>query len=377
MIWIDRPISWFWARVAASTVPAPEGFGCLRILFGLFCLLIVAPYTYWVGDAPPTFFAPPRISVMALASGFPSTLVMWLADILYLVLSCCVLLGIRARLATFSLVMVGTLSSNAAMSFGKIDHDAMLWAFLFCMGFSGWGRTLALVPDKPSRLDRPDRALALMAVCLGFAMSIVGIYKARGWVDFNLETNGFLSWFVHGYFVYGRDALLANQVPSIPPLGLELMDYAGVAFESSCFVALLIGRRAWRCWILAACLFHLVNVLTLNIPFLQNLPIYLAFVDLSASERSLTRGLAHRAVRWAFGAAGVIMVLTHLGLRSAGRGGWLFFVFDEVDDNRLVLRVSALLFGFAFLVVLDDLIHRWRSATTATTSPPEEVEQPA
>lgn len=377
MTWIDRPIGWFWARVAASTVPAPEGFGYLRILAGLFCLLIVAPYSYWVGAAPPTFFAPPRVSVMSFASGFPSTPVMWLADILYLALSCCILLGIRARLATFTLVVVGTLSSNAAMSFGKIDHDAMLWTFLFCMGFSGWGRSLALVPDKPSRLDRPDRAFALMAVCLAFAMTVIGIYKARGWVDFNLSTSGFLGWFVNGYFLYGRNELLANQVPSIPPLVLELMDYSGAVFESCCFVMLLIGRRAWRCWILAACLFHLANVLLLNIPFLQNLPIYLAFVDFSAIERKLTRALAHRAARWAFGASGVIMVLAHVGLRRAGHGGWLFFVFDEVHNNPLVLRVSAVLFVLAFLVVLDDVIKRWRSAPATTATAPEEVEQPA
>ena len=376
MIWIDRAIGWFWTRVAASTAPAAGGLGFLRILCGLFLMLVVPPYSYWVGAAPPTFFAPPRISVMALASGFPSTPLMWLADIASLVLSCCILLGIRARLATFSLVVVGTLSSNAAMSFGKIDHDAMLWTFMFCMGFSGWGRTLSLLPDKPSRLDRPERAFALMGVCLGFAMSVVGIHKTVGWIDFNLGTRGFLGWFVHGYVMDGRDDLLAQRVPSIPLLGLELMDYAGAVFEVSCIVALLIGQRAWRFWIMAACLFHLVNVLTLNIPFLQNLLIYLAFVDFSGLERTLQRGWAQHRVRWTFAAVGIAMVLAHLGLRSAGLGGWLLFAFDEVHDNRVVLRVSALLFVFAFVVVLDDQIQRWHG-TPSADEPPAEPAAPA
>jgi hypothetical protein len=374
MIWIDRGIGWFWARVAASTAPVVAGLGFLRILCGLFLLLIVAPNSYWVGAAPPTFFQPTRISVMALASGFPSTPVMWLADITSFVLSCCILLGIRARLATFLMVVVGTLSSNAAMSFGKIDHDAMLWTFLFCMAFSGWGRTLSLVPDRPSRLDHPERAFALMGVCLGFGMSVIGFHKALGWLDFDLRTNGFLGWFVQGYYMYGRTDLLANRVPSIPPLGLELMDYAGVVFEGGCFVALLIGRRAWRFWVMSACLFHLINVLTLNIPFLQNLLIYLAFVDFSAIESKLKQRWVHRGVRWAFGAMGVVMVLAHLWLRRAGVGGWLLFVFDEVHDNRIVLRVSAILFVVAFLVVLADLVRRWHApdSTKPAVEPPSE-----
>lgn len=366
MTWIDRGLGWFWARVGASTAPAVGGLGFLRILSGLFLMLVLSPCAYWVGAAPPTFFAPPRLSPMALASGFPSTTVMWLADIVGLVLICCLLLGVRARLATLLLVVVGTLSSNATMSFGKIDHDAMLWTFLFCMAFSGWGHTLALVPDKPSRLDRPDRAFALMAVCLGFSMSIVGLHKARGWLDLDLETNGFLGWFVHGYFMLDRTELLAKYVLAIPPLGLELIDYAGVAFESGCLVALLIGRRAWRFWIAAACLFHLINVLTLNIPFLHNILIYLAFVDFGVVERWLERWWAPRGVRWAFGAIGVAMVLAHLGLRRAGVGGWLLFVLDEEHDNPIVLRLSAVLFVIAFWVVLNDQLRRWHTPNADT-----------
>jgi hypothetical protein len=373
MSWIDRGLGWFWSRVAASTAPAVAGLGFLRILSGLFLMLVVPPYAYWVGASPPTFFNPPRLSIMALASGFPSTPVMWLADIAAFALGCCLLLGVRARLATLLLVMVGVLSSNAAMCFGKIDHDAMLWTFLACMAFSGWGRTLALVPDKPSRLDHPERAFALMAVCLGFAMSVIGLHKALGWVDFDLQTNGFLGWFVQGYFVEGRNDLLAKYVTSIPPLGLELMDYAGVVFEGSCFIALLIGRRAWRCWVLAACLFHLTNILTLNIPFLQNLLIYLAFVDFGAVQRQLEQWSAKRGARWAFGALGVGMVLAHLALRRAGVGRWLLFVLDEVHDNRFVLRFSAVLYVVAFHVVLHDLASRWRapSADPSDSGRPE------
>lgn len=366
MTWIDRGIAWFWARIDLAASPAIDGLAVLRILSGLFMLLVLAPYAYWVGQSPPAFFYPPQLSPMALLSGFPSSTVMWTADIIAFVLCCCVLLGVRARLATMLLVVVGTLSSNATMCFGKIDHDAMLWTFLGCMAFSGWGRTLALVPDAPSRLDRPDRAFAVMALCLAFGMTVIGVKKAIGWVDFDLRTNGFLGWFVRGYFVHERQDLLADVVPTIPPLGLELIDYAGVVFEAGFIVALLIGKRVWRLWLLAACLFHLTNVLTLNIPFLQNSMIYLAFVNFSALQRGLETWWARRGVRVAFAVVGVGMVVTHLALRKAGIGRWLLFLFDEADHNPLVLRFTAGLYVVAFLVVANDLRRRWTGWGEAT-----------
>jgi hypothetical protein len=113
--------------------------------------------------------------------------------------------------------------------------------------------------------------------------------------------------------------------------------------------------------VLAACVFHLTNILTLNIPFLQNLLIYLAFVDFGAVQHKLEQWWAKRGVRWAFGVLGVGMVLAHLALRSAGVGRWLLFVLDEVHDNPFVLRFSAALYVVAFVVVLHDLVRRWRA----------------
>lgn len=368
MTYVDRGVAGFWSSVAASTAPSLEGLGLLRAFSGLFILLVVPPYAYWVGEAPATFFAPPAISPMALSPGFPSSLLMWLADALGLVGACGLLLGVHGRACSLLVTVVGVLSSNAAMSFGKIDHDAMFWAFFGCMTFSGWGRTFALRPDRPSRFDRPNEAFALMAVLLAFAMTATGLHKALGWVDFDLTTSGFLGWFVRGYYVLGRRDLLADQVPNIPVWGFELMDYSGVAFEVGGSVALLVGPRIWRSWILCACLFHLLNVLTLNIPFLQNLLIYLAFADSSAVQRKLEPWLEARPVRIVFAAAGVAMVLAHLALRRAGVGRWLLFVFDESRDSPLVLRFSAALFSGAFLVVLMDVLRR-RAARPPETLP--------
>lgn len=362
MIWIDRLLARFWHRVAVSTAPATAGLGFLRICTGLFLLLIVPPYSYWVGKVPQTFFKPPVLSVMSLLPGFPSTAVMWTVDVVALSLACLLLLGVYSRFTTLAMVGVGVFSSNATMCFGKIDHDGVFWAYLTCMAFSGWGQRLALIPDKPGRPDGPVRAMALLGVCIGFAMSAVGVHKALGWVDFDTSTGGFLGWFAGSYFVNDRRELLAPYVLGVPPVGLELIDYAGVLFESSCFVMLLWGRRAWRLWLLAACVFHLINTLTLNIPFLQNLLPYWAFVDFSSAQATLEKWWSKKAVRLASVGLGVGFVLLHIGLRFAGRGRWLLFVFDDIRNNPIVLRVSLVFWVVGALALISDLAKRWRPA---------------
>jgi hypothetical protein len=285
------------------------------------------------------------------------------------------MLGVYARATTLAMVVVGVFSSNATMCFGKIDHDGLFWTYLACMAFSGWGQTLALVPDKPPGPTAPAKALALLGVCIGFAMSAVGTHKAFSWLDFDTSTNGFLGWFVHGYFVDGRRDLLAPYVLSVPPVGFELIDYSGVVFETSCFVALLLGPLSWRLWLLAACLFHLINTLTLNIPFLQNLLLYWAFVDFTAAEASVQKWWNKRGVRVGFAVFGAACVLLHLGLRRAGIGRWLFFIFDEIRNNRVVLRTSVVMWVVAALVVISDIARQLRPAEKLATAGPVSADQ--
>jgi len=190
MSWVDRHIASFWRRVADNTLPGRGGLGVVRIVACLYVLLLVAPDGRWINAVPPGFFNPPRFSVMHWFSRFPPAPVVSLLDALAIVLACLVMAGVRARASSIAFVVVGALLSNIVCSFGKIDHDGMCWAFFGCMAFSGWGQSLALVPDKPSRFDGAERSLALLGVCIGFAMSVVGVKKALGWVDFNTNTSG-------------------------------------------------------------------------------------------------------------------------------------------------------------------------------------------
>jgi hypothetical protein len=155
----------------------------------------------------------------------------------------------------------------------------MLYALLGCMTFSGWGRHLAVLRDKKTKNNSTIRSLSLLSVLLCFAMFTAGFEKALNWVDFDLKTNGFISWFRLGYYVYDRQFLLSHLVIYFPPLLLELFDYAAVALELSPLFFLLHSRKGWQVWLLIVCAFHLVNTLLLNIAFIENTMVYLAFID--------------------------------------------------------------------------------------------------
>ena len=125
------------------------------------------------------------------------------------------------------------------------------------------------------------RILAILAVILSFGMFTAGFEKALYWVDFDLETGGFLRWFYSGFFTHGRDYLLAPVVTRLPPKIFELADYFAVIFELSPLLALLSGRKWWLLWLFVASIFHLANTLLLNIDFIAHAPVYLSFITLS------------------------------------------------------------------------------------------------
>jgi hypothetical protein len=204
--------------------------------------------------------------------------------------------------------------------------------------------------------------LALLGVCLVYAMTSVGFQKALNWLDFDTSTSGFLGWFVHGYFEYNRTHLLAPYVLDVPRALLELLDYAGVAFELGCLLAFLGGRLTFRVWLACACAFHLANTLTLNIPFFEHLLVYMAFVDFSAAQRWLA-GYWRRA--WFRGALvlllGALPVL-HLALRVSGRGSSFLFVVDKRHDQLTLLYTSATCWALALCVLLAEVVRQRRRA---------------
>jgi hypothetical protein len=170
---------------------------------------------------------------------------------------------------------------NFQYSFGKIDHENLIYALLFCMAFSDWGCGLALWPDKMMKSEWAGKSLAVLSVFICFAMFTAGFGKALVWVDLDTSTSGFLGWSQRGIIEQGRNYLLSDLVASFPPFLLEAIDYIAVIFELSPIIFLLYSKSAWKIWLLVACFFHLGNTLFLNIPFMSHSLLYLVFVDFS------------------------------------------------------------------------------------------------
>lgn len=355
---IERLNAAFWNRVAASCDTAAAGLPVLRILTATFLLVWATPFTSWIGNAPPAFFNPPVLSLQALFPGFLPGGIMLALDLLSIALCCAMLLGVKARAATLALVLINVFTRGFLYSFGKIDHDILRWIMLGCMGFSGWGRELAWVPDGSSRLDQRLRGLSLLGVCLAFGMFSAGFYKGVNWIDFDPGTSGFLQWFYKGYFDLGRRELLARLVLSLPPQVFELADYAAVVFELGWFVALLSGPLAWRTWLLVATTFHLVNTLFLNIAFTAHVPLYLAFVGFERARRVLDGWLSRAPVR--LGAVIVVLLLglSHFVLRLTERGGFFLLALDPVRHYQIELWGGLALWLFTFAVLFADLRRR-------------------
>ena len=150
--------------------------------------------------------------------------------------------------------------------------------FILGLSFTNWGTYNALIPDQKVSNQMQRRVLALLAVLLCFGMFTAGAPKAIRWLDFNLETGGFLAWFYSGFFNLEKQYLLAPFVLLVPPQTFEFFDYFAVIFELSPLIALLTGRKWWQLWLLVASIFHLANTLLLNIPFTIHAPVYLSFI---------------------------------------------------------------------------------------------------
>ncbi|MBB4079866.1 hypothetical protein GGR28_002493 [Lewinella aquimaris] len=279
-------------------------------MIGCFLLFVYLPTFQWLSEVPQGFFHPPPVSLARLFTDFPGKFGAMTIDLFMVMATACLTLGIRARLASVVLALTYLVGASFQLSFGKIDHASLFPLTLLCFSLSNWGCRLALFPDREWRRDWLAGALTAVFICLG--MLTAGYYKARGWIDFDLGTSGFLNWFYISLF--GEYNLVpADIVLSITPYGFECLDYLAVLFELSPFFFLLVGPRSWRIWIVAACLFHLSTTLLLGIHFLTHAVVYLPFL---VSGRPWFRdrpGLP----RWLVVAVGLAAFL-HVALRYSG-----------------------------------------------------------
>lgn len=228
---------------------------------------------------PKTFFNPPVFSLANIFDSFPGETFFLVLDCLVFLSLICLTLGIKARISALVYLVVCLVGINFQYSFGKISHIILAYLMMGCMAFSGWGKYLAIWPDKESRFDNTAKSLSLFSVLICFGMFTAGFEKALVWMDFDLSLNGFLNWSQNSIFNSKKHFLFAPYVRYFPAILLELFDYTAVLFELSPLIFLLHSRRSWKIWLSMACTFHLTNILLLNIPFPLHIIVYLVFVD--------------------------------------------------------------------------------------------------
>lgn len=280
--YINRINDLFWSRVVRATSQSVESTSVFRIIYGLFLLVAFEPNFGWLGSMPQYFFNPPILSIANLFDDFPSQSFFIAIDFILLLSVIALILGIRARIAGLVFVVLGILATSFQFSFGKIDHSILIYATLACFSFTEWGTRFALVPDKKLKHNYNQQAFSLLAVFVCFGFFVAGLEKGWWWSNLDFNKSGSVRWVYDAFYTVRRQYLLAPYVINILPFwSYKFIDYLTVAFELSPIFFLLKSRLSWRIWLLSACCFHLVNTLVLNISFLGNAIVYLAFVDYS------------------------------------------------------------------------------------------------
>lgn len=271
----------FWSKVVESTRVDEKSLSIFRIISGLFLLCFSFPYFVWIEDVPQAFYEPPVLTLTSLYDGFPKSPFFLIVNVLLLILAICITVGVRARLSSILYLFFLYIAASFHFSFGKIDHGFIFYfMLLLCMCFSNWGSYLAVIPDKKLDPKFSDRALSLLAIFLCFGFFTAGFEKAIRWINFDLSSNGTGAWFYKEIEL--RNYLLAPYVPKyLPFVAFKLMDYVAVIFELLPVFLLLHSKKAWRVWLMFACLFHLCNAVMLNINFATVTIVYLAFADYS------------------------------------------------------------------------------------------------
>jgi hypothetical protein len=350
----DDCIALLWQRVENATqLPVYEA-SVFRILS---LLLFNTPHYAWIGEVPATFFDPPLFSVASLFDRFPPQVFFRIYDLLIPVLLLCITVGIKTRCCGLICGLSYFLASSFGYSFGKIDHLLLPWVLLLLFSFSNWGTQLALIPDKS--VKNHQLPISLIAAVIAFGMLSAGAEKAIRWIDFDLETSGFHTWFLGNYFTLERDYLLANFVFKIPSFLLEAGEYAAVFFEVSGFLFLVFGRTSWRIWIVFGSLFHWANTLFLNIQFEAHIPVYLLFflypLKGSKTDSGYDNPKTKSVLTKVFSFAALVS-LTHCVTRALHVGSSMLFISELSLTVQIKLYLAAILWPLLILFSISKLL---------------------
>lgn len=291
-------------RIDGNSLAFYRIFFC--VIFGIFFL----PSYAWIGEVPKAFFTPPMLSIASLFSSFPDKSFFLFLDVAICASLVLVALGFFTRVSTGALLLAMLVGNNFQYSFGKIDHSILVLCVLLVMLVVNWGQSLSIDQILFKRRPRNDSSIWLLGLLVAFGFFTAGFGKAIVWIDFDFNTNGFLTWLNSGYYNFNRQELLAPAAVALRPLWIwEFADIAAVVFELG-FIIAMLRRRFVMTWLMIACFFHLTNCLVLNIPFTPYTICYLAFIPWSKLIPKLET--LSRLPSWSWVAIGITMTLIAL-----------------------------------------------------------------
>jgi hypothetical protein len=280
-----------------------------RIFYGTYLLVFNAvPDLRWIADYPGVFYDPAP-GLPALWGGFLPLWALVGLELGLIAAVCAMLIGWRTPAMSIAVTVIGYTANSAYFTFGKIDHTFMTWIVPALLAFSGWGALYSLdslrrsaaintgaasntgaainTDAAPDTGDEPTRSLEAQ-IAPSWPVVVVGAFLAhsfltaalpkilRGWLSF--ETSAVRRHFLQLAYQLERDQLLAGTFLDFEwrPFW-ESLDWAGVGLEAALVLSLL-WPLVHRWLILGAWLFHLVNLLLLNISFYGPLPVYPLFL---------------------------------------------------------------------------------------------------
>lgn len=337
-----------------------------RIVFALYLLVMnPIPDLRWIA-AYPGEFHDPAPGLMTIWGGFPPSPVLIALEVGTVLAVCALAIGWRTAWTSIALTVIGLLANSVYMSFGKIDHTAVLWFAPALMAASGWGafwsydRWAASKGRIPAgsgltahHLDdddvrSPGWPVASVAIMLGLAFLSAGLPKVvKGWLSF--DSSGTLGYFRYLYFALGRDRMLADTFVNLDVAPFwELLDWSTVALELSLGLV-LFWSLAHRWALFTAWMFHVCVMLVMNIPFFGPTPLYaLFFLALVDRERS------KRVGNWLMARSRVLMALLVPVAATAlfGRGLYTTVMVDWIGLPVHWTDLSYFVLGLIVLVTV-------------------------
>ena len=281
-----------------------EALALYRIAFAtVYIGILGVPSFTWLSEIAPYFFEPQPFNLARLlASSLPDFWVLLLLDVMVLIALVSILFGFKTKLMSWLLTLCLLVGYTLQYSLGKIDHTIILVVLPAIMSFSGWEKRYSLDATRGSLSEKdapPDGYIPfIVALVLGFGIFTAAVPKIfGGWLLF--DQSAVIYQYYARYYSYGGPALLAPLfVGGVPAWAWKMADYSAVLFEFLFFPAVL-SKRVFQVFCGLAILFHVANLLVLNITFNSNLLVYLLFIRWDAVVSILQqRQLLDRLPRW-------------------------------------------------------------------------------